>query len=495
MRFLCVVVIFFALLVHRIDGVFKPMSTDEALEEASRKPFATRPSSQDLAREVDTELEHRRDFIRLQASMQHVQREPLAKVRSARLAAVDYDAVRRWMPILAMIGVETDAQIDRWLLDNCARVTRAQLAGADESVQGDVGVDLDDLMTGYRPPHYGRATSLLTSMAALGRFSVLEVKGVGVAPGQVPLAEDHKNGLLPLAEALREYVYQRIVDVVLADAYDRELTQHRVRTTPQLAVIDYGFDVNTSWARYNLFATRDATPAGAVVRRTYGARYKRQVENNNDARSARIERLLRRYGLTSGGAYWNVRDYVALNVQMTHPGVLVDFGGYAVADRFDRPTTTPIGMLKLRARAKQIDQLRIDYCYLDERTAGPMAAMAHSSRAQLEFNPSFLFDNAEPDSYWRGHACTTLAALDRNAMSPDDIVDMLDPAFVQPDAKLQLPMDVFGPAPGYELDSTSCRIFARIFHMIDHRRDDLRAAFAELLDDVLSTLRTHLRNR
>jgi hypothetical protein len=77
---------------------------------------------------------------------------------------------------------------------------------------------------------------------------MLDVKGVGLVPPNPPISQPYLTGLLPIHEAVAEFMWATVVQRILDDESDSESD---VRVLAHYAVIDLGFDIvvypNTTW--------------------------------------------------------------------------------------------------------------------------------------------------------------------------------------------------------------------------------------------------------
>jgi hypothetical protein len=76
---------------------------------------------------------------------------------------------------------------------------------------------------------------------------MLDVKGVGLVPPNPPISQPYLTGLLPIYEAVAEFMWATVVQRIL----DESESDSDVRVLPHYAVIDLGFDIvvypNTTW--------------------------------------------------------------------------------------------------------------------------------------------------------------------------------------------------------------------------------------------------------
>ena len=114
---------------------------------------------------------------------------------------------------------EIPASRENWItcLEKMGVLSLAQLEGDMTDDQIEVG---DRQFRGFRPPRYGRTAiiPLVNPSAPLepSRYFWFDVKGCGVATGTVPEPTMHRTGLLPLREAFREVILQRMIDGLFA---------------------------------------------------------------------------------------------------------------------------------------------------------------------------------------------------------------------------------------------------------------------------------------
>jgi hypothetical protein len=323
--------------------------------------------------------------------------ERVAPLAKPRIVLVNYGLVQRDFPQLseaslmrlypALADLPAPARkalvrdtIDQWLLDNAAFMSIPQAAQTHVNTPIETG---EANTLAFRPPDYGRALVFSLEENARGRGEepdikgLLDVKGVGVGPGDTPGLQDHSNGLLELGTAILEVLYQQMIE----GAFQHDGGQFS--TLPIYGVIDCGFEIITP--------TGGKIPAGLLVRRAHVRQWHAggfpASELEEDTMMA-VELTLRRYGISSvcwGTTYslWNSGDdtYIinylqrdpeclgparaaelksvfgmngqpmtvqGINVQLTrelspHPprATLVDFTHYGVYDRFEHAVFSP----------------------------------------------------------------------------------------------------------------------------------------------------------
>ena len=238
---------------------------------------------------------------------QGVRRETALRVRTARTvflnrALLQHDfprlrdeALARAHPWLRRLPGERreeaiESLLARWLEAHAGLTSRPQAAQAVvNSPIRTVRSRSTGSVAAHRPNDYGRALVVRVPGGGL-----LDIKGTGVAPGKVPSFATHASGLLFLGEALREVAFGELVDAVLAHAGSP------CRALPAYGVLDLGFDAYMPTPTGNL-----ALPAGLLVRRAhrrprFGSGLK-PPDSPLVSLEIEVERLLRRYGLTSVG--------------------------------------------------------------------------------------------------------------------------------------------------------------------------------------------------
>jgi hypothetical protein len=191
--------------------------------------------------------------------------------------------------------VSNRPDIDAWLLRYAAVMSEAQLRYTNTSEEIPV---FGPTRTAYRPPRYGRAlvvqlTDTWPDCAYLDPDrrpqGLLDVKGCGVAAGQVPLLQLHRSGLLGLPIALCELVSQLIVERIF------EHLGVDVHGLGIYAILDLGFRMKGEGG--------SLIPAGAIVRRAHqrpAGNIERPDYGTEQHRiKLAIEFMLRRFGVTS----------------------------------------------------------------------------------------------------------------------------------------------------------------------------------------------------
>src|SRR6185503_4513726 len=119
---------------------------------------------------------------------------------------------------------------------------------------------------------------------------LIDVKGIGVAPCAQPVNAPYSNGLNRLGFALYELIIQELLQRIFRHS------KTAIQTLPLYAIIDPGFDEENGRMPFN-------TPASLMIRRAH-RRPKKSVGlypygSTGHLIQIEIERLLRKYGITS----------------------------------------------------------------------------------------------------------------------------------------------------------------------------------------------------
>jgi hypothetical protein len=144
---------------------------------------------------------------------------------------------------------------------------------------------------------------------------LIDAKGVG---SLAPKPGGHSDGLMTLGEGIREYIYEKMINKVLVKE------NSGLSTVGSYAVIDGGFDVK--------HADGSSSPGGIYLRQAH-VRYKSKSSLLDDAKALQYEKMFRKYGITTAGAYRQKYNYDMINVQGTKDGAILDFGGFLVVDK------------------------------------------------------------------------------------------------------------------------------------------------------------------
>ncbi len=114
--------------------------------------------------------------------------------------------------------------------------------------------------------------------------------------------------LASLGEAIREYGYERLVNEIFKQS------KSGLETVRNYAVLDLGFDIKNQEGT--------TSRAGMVLRQAH-ERSSGAYSLIDNERALKIEKLLRRYGVTSAGAHRNKWPYEWLNIQGTKDGAVM----------------------------------------------------------------------------------------------------------------------------------------------------------------------------
>lgn len=243
--------------------------------------------------------------------------EPLVKsercytLANARVIWAHYDLIQRdftgtdfvaTMPCavnlpagVRSLPVSDRPDIDAWLLLHAAVISEAQLR--PNTINEEIPV-CGPTRVGYRPPRYGRA--LVVQVADTWPDyayaspdhrpqGLLDVKGCGVAPCQIPQLQVHRSGLLDLPTALCELASQLIIERIF------HYLSVDVCGLGIYAILDLGFRMKVH--RGSVF------PACAIIRRAHRrppGNIERPIYGSEQHRiKLAIEFILRSFGLTS----------------------------------------------------------------------------------------------------------------------------------------------------------------------------------------------------
>lgn len=170
--------------------------------------------------------------------------DPLVRVVDAKVAWVNYAALRRDFPQLSAM---TDPQIDGWILEHFAWISRKQLT-LNGIRNSEIPTSPNQEKIGFRPPEYDRA-AILEAFDSAGRpIGLVDIKGIGHKTGNgdppTQVAQysrvkddptevdklrlrDHSDGLLSFGEAIAEVSRQRAVQMLFDLANHRDKTDYQ----------------------------------------------------------------------------------------------------------------------------------------------------------------------------------------------------------------------------------------------------------------------------
>lgn len=213
-----------------------------------------------------------------------IARELVAKLRRPRFLWFDENSFRADFARDFGVDLPAPVELERSLLRQIGVISLPMVNDTDVVQNIDVG---RQLKYAFRPPRYGR--SLVVPYALSGRRGLLDVKGLGVQPGKLPVCANHGTGLLPLPMAIEEVVNQRIVESVLRKA------GVNVRGVPIYGLIDLGISAKMPGA--------GVVPCAAIVRaphsRRKGGGDLPEFGSTEQRFTIELELLLRKYGVTS----------------------------------------------------------------------------------------------------------------------------------------------------------------------------------------------------
>ena len=250
------------------------------------------------------------------ADLLNPKRERVFRLTNARVVGADYPLIKHDFGnvLMARYGKPLDqittGEIDAWLLDSTAYIAKTQTK--QTVVNTPIPHDEKQSTMALRPDDYGRALVFEPEPGVL-----IDAKGVGA---RNPKMKDHANGLATLGETIREFAYEHLINKILVHADRGD------RTVGHYAIIDAGFDVKQP--------DGGTDPAGIILRQAH-ARSAGRSSLFGRQLMRKIEVTLRRYGITSAGAYQDGK-FDALNIQGTPDGAIVDFGGFLAMQNFQK---------------------------------------------------------------------------------------------------------------------------------------------------------------
>ncbi len=220
---------------------------------------------------------------------QALEAEMFCRLRDARVIFADYELiVHDFAPRFGQPGDPIDDEVrravDDFLVEHCGVVSLPQAAQTVTNTPIEIK---QRRRLGHRPPYYGRAAVMPTG----DRHRFLDVKGIGVQPGEIPKNEAHCTGLLLATEAIHEFLFERLS----AAAFHHAGGAYQV--VPSYAILDLGF-MTVPWRN------RRRERAVALVRRAH-TRPRNQWDDDTPPADAavgvmrEVALLLRRYGITS----------------------------------------------------------------------------------------------------------------------------------------------------------------------------------------------------
>jgi hypothetical protein len=301
-------------------------------------------------------------------------RETVVRVRTARVVLADYGLIRG---DFAETRAMSDAQVDEWLLSKTAYISKKQAAQAVANTPILTG---PETAVALRPDFYGRA---LVYQAGPREF--IDGKGTGVAPTATPSLEEHSDGLATLGEVTREFLYEKLVRTVLS------YSGAKFETVGHYGVIDWGFDV--------VHADGSRSPAGMILRQAH-ERIETWGSMLAESETREVELTLRRFGLTSAGAYRHDSSYEKINVQGTVDGGILDFGGFIAEEKFEKPARMFYGFGDI------IESGQIDFVQPDARIRVPMRHWGYTTSGidDPKFDNPWVWSHELARSFREGRA-------------------------------------------------------------------------------------------
>ena len=317
------------------------------------------------------------------------------KLRTPRVVFADHDLLQQDFAFLR------EGSVEQWLLNHAAFVSEAQLK------QTIVNTSIEtngEKVTAFRPPNYGRALIFQTEQG------LLDVKGVGVAPGVRPKHAPHSNGLIMLGEAIREAIIEKILNRIF------EHSASCVRAVPCYGVIDTGFDLT--------YGDGLQVPAGLLVRRAHvrpihPLGVKESSSPLVDLELA-VELLLRKYGVTSIGT--------ATIIEVAECGA---------------ETTIKYGSTALRYKEDQVKQIKELAKFEGGRKILEGVVVQFTRDAETDPRRAEVIDFG--GFYVKARFENPIVSLvaDR-LLRLGEIISPSDERFVQPDEKIRLPYELWG---------------------------------------------------
>lgn len=287
------------------------------------------------------------------------EKEEVVQVANAQIAVADYDLIRKDFPATKVLS---DEQIDQYLLANYAFFSKKHIDFTKQSTGYRINTPIptgEAQKLAIRPPFYGRAlmipgnsnsaksdpitndpkrsageTKIATEDA---QGPLIDAKGAG-NPEPESVEDHHGNGQAYFGEAMREYHFQKLVQMIF-DAEGKGW-----KTNPVYGVILFPFSAEHDFnaqLRSALILRKGEFRHGRHTNHGGFVFYSREGELQADAfqESSDRELALRKYGLTStveldtDGKNW----FDAVNLQFTGNKTLIDFGSFGVLDTFKHP--------------------------------------------------------------------------------------------------------------------------------------------------------------
>jgi hypothetical protein len=328
--------------------------------------------------------------------------------------------------------------LDEWLMTNTAFISESQRGRS--LVNTPIETTAEQVVA-FRPPRYGRALifSLEENRRRLSRphlhsqadaiDGLIDVKGIGVAPKAKPRFATHSNGLMTLAEAIREVIIEKIIDRIF---------QHSGscwRAVPSYAVIDTGFDLK--------WPNGVTQPAGLLVRRAHlRPSCPRGLKDSSSPLvqlELSVELLLRRYGITSASVS------TIIEIADSDGKTAIKYGSTLL--RYNEDEIKKIKeMASFTGGLKRLDGVNLEFTR--EAELNPACAQI------VDFGGFLVKERFE-------NPIVSLVA-DR-LLRLGEIISPSDPRFVQPDEKIRLPYRFWGETGRiWEYEASEAELLTRI---------------------------------
>jgi hypothetical protein len=400
-----------------------------------------------------------------------VHREDIYHLSSARVVVAEYELlqhdffdlseknlIRRNPDLDRLDPAERRAAIqsiiDDWLIANAAFVSAAQTGQA--IVNTPIATDGGPI-TGYRPPRYGRSIVVSLKENAQLQFptalrwkigdGLLDLKGAGVAAGEIPSHEMHSDGLEYLGVALGDFVLRAIVEEIFRRAAPT------LWSVPIYAILDLGFDVRSGW--------RGTAEAGMHVRRTHRRPFMGSSlpasGSPEEQVQCEIEMLLRNYGLTS------IAGVSALMIEEQSGSITARIGG-EVLENLTEEERALLQRLKGTRDSLRIDRVNIQLIREvgTAPSSGQMVDFGHMNVRRKFFDPISSAVNDRP---------FCLGGI----LWPDDAT------YIQPKPGLLLPNEFWNRLSLNEL----CFDLASKFRKREISQDELRRVLEEPIHQAI----------
>ncbi len=247
-------------------------------------------------------------------------KEYFDQVTSASSVIVDEDLIKQDFPQTRKLS---SGQIKSWFVKNAAVISRQQ--SSQDVVNSPIPTS-GETQEIVRPNEYRRGAVIIVPGGGM-----LDVKGSGSVN---PDPGEYGNGLLPLGDAIREFIYEKLVKKIFAHS------QADFSTVGCYGVIDYGFKIKIHGGNGEI----TYIPAGLVARQAHQRYYGPRPTDHRGWASVlpaetavAVEKILRAYGITSAGANRD-GDVDLLNVQGDiGKKAIVDFGAFLAVQDFEKP--------------------------------------------------------------------------------------------------------------------------------------------------------------